>query len=249
MTRAGQSAESPLIGNWRSTTVACARNAKRRVERLAKTLESAYRTPDLGNLEDPLDEAVFIILTYQTDLKRARTVWSLLKSTFPTWDRLLETPAAELERVLRPGGFQRTKAKVIRNLLRAVQDRWGNLSLDALATMNDADAEAELRSLPGMDMKGARCVLLYSQHREVFPVDSNTLRFMKRFGVIDEEARYRRASTHIQIEGLIPSSLRRSLHVNLVAHGQTSCLPRNPKCGSCPVRRMCRTGRGRASHL
>ena len=35
-----------------------------------------------------------------------------------------------------------------------------------------AEAESELRKLPGLDFKGARCVLLYALGAAVLPVDS-----------------------------------------------------------------------------
>ena len=42
--------------------------------------------------------------------------------------------------------------------------------------MNDADGERLLMRLPGLSWKGARCILLYSLRRDVFPVDGNTFR-------------------------------------------------------------------------
>jgi len=211
------------------------------MKRLAYALERAYGTPDLGNLQDPLDEAVYIILTYQTDLDRARTVWQLLKSRFPDWDGALASPQEALEQVLQPSGFQRARAKLIRNLLAAVRRRWGQLSLKFLQLMTSEAAETELRGLPGLDIKGARCVLLYALNRSVFPVDSNTFRFMHRYGVIAPGAVYRRMATHNGLQSLVSPAHRHRLHVNLVVHGQRTCLPRNPKCSDCPVRRECPT--------
>lgn len=49
--------------------------------------------------------------------------------------------------------------------------------------MDVDQAEVELGALPGLDVKGSRCVLLYSLGRAVFPVDLNTFRFMLRYGM------------------------------------------------------------------
>jgi endonuclease III len=232
-----------LLPAWRTAGPREARAARSRISRLAIALERSYGTPDLGNLDDPLDEAAYIILTYQTDLDRARMVWAQLKARFPNWDAVLEAPAAELELVLRPSGFQRARAKLIRDLLGAVRKRWGLLSLAALDGLASDAAEVELRALPGLDIKGARCVLLYSLGRPVFPVDSNAFRFMQRYGVVAPAARYRRVSTHDELQALVPPEHRHALHVNLVVHGQRTCLPRIPRCGVCPVRRNCAMGR------
>jgi endonuclease-3 len=207
--------------------------------RLADALERAYGTPDLGNHADPLDEAIYILITYQTDLARARGVWTALKQRFPSWTSVLEAPADVLRELLRPAGFQTARAVLIRQLLRAVVTRWGEPDLRALAKLSTAGAETELRALPGLDIKGARCVLLYSLNRPVFPVDSNTFRFMQRFGVLGEESRYRRRATHDDLQSRVSPADRYRLHVNLVVHGQRICLPRKPKCPDCAVRRSC----------
>jgi endonuclease III len=220
--------------------------ARRRMRRLSAVLAATYKTPDLGNVADPLDEAVYILLTYQTDIPRARQVLAALKTAFRSWQAVLEAPDAELSEVLRPSGFQRARARLVRKLLGGVLHSWGTLSLAPLHAFTDAAAEAELRALPGLDIKGARCVLLYSLGRSVFPVDSNVYRFMRRYGVLASESRYRRRATHDDLQELVPPAVRHDLHVNLVVHGQTTCLPRRPLCSVCPVRRTCPTGQGRS---
>ncbi len=232
----GSVADALLSPRWRSGKVSALRG---RMRRLARILAREYGTPNLGNLPDPLDEAVYIVLTYQTDIARARSVWAELKRCFPSWGGVLDAPVAKLELVLGPSGLQRARAKLIRQLLEAVRLRWGTLSLDALHAMGDAEAETELRALPGLDIKGARCVLMYSLRRPVFPVDSNTFRFMQRFGVVRPSARYRRKTTHDGLQALVAPDDRHALHVNLVVHGQQTCMPKTPKCGACPVRRSC----------
>jgi endonuclease III len=211
--------------------------------RVASILAREYGTPDLGNLPDPVDEAVYILLTYQTDVPRARQVWSDLKARFADWDAVLAATAEELEAVLKPAGFQRSRARAIRRLLGAVRDRFGSISLDGLSEIGDAEAEERLRELPGLDIKGARCVLLYAFSRRVLPVDSNTFRFMQRYGVLRRHVRFRRKAVHDGIQQLVPPSCRYTLHVNLVVHGQRTCLPRGPRCGQCVLRRSCVTGR------
>jgi endonuclease III len=215
------------------------------LRRAARVLERTYGTPDLGNLPDPLDEAVYILLTYQTDIPRARAVWRDLRSEFPTWEGVERGLPARLAEVLRPVGLHEQKARAIQRLLSAVRARAGNLTLDHLRDRSPEDAERELRALPGLDFKGARCVQMYSLGHRVFPVDSNAFRFMQRFGAIARRTVYRRRSTHDRIQQLVPPSVRYALHVNLVAHGQVVCRPVRPLCGACPLRRACRTGRAR----
>lgn len=230
--------ESQLASGWRAEAPAERRRARARLRRLARTLEDAQGTPHLGNHADPLDEAAYILLTYQTDIPRARRVWSDLRTRFPSWEGVLEAPEAVVAEILRPSGFHRARARLMRQLLAAVRSRFGVLSLDSLAASSTLDAEAVLRALPGLDTKGARCVLLYALGRPVFPVDSNSFRFFQRYGVVARTARYRRKRLHDELQQVVPPSCRHSLHVNLVAHGAI-CAPQAPACRACPVRRTC----------
>jgi endonuclease III len=216
----------------------------RAVERLAQidaALEAAYATPelDLGNKPDPLDEAIYIILSFQTDLARFSSTWSKLRAAYPSWDALECAAPCDVAHVLRDGGLHRQKTRTIRHLLAEVRRLAGEHTLDLLQTMNDEDAERLLTRLPGLSWKAARCVLLYSLGRDVLPVDSNTFRILKRTGVLSRRAVYRRRSLHDAIQAAVPAHRRRTLHVNLVVHGQRTCLPRAPQCAHCPLNADC----------
>jgi endonuclease III len=212
---------------------------------LSERLVRTYGTPELGNLRDPLEEAVFILLTYQTDLDRARQTFTHLRRRLPLWAQVAKARKGVLEDILRPTGFQNIRARILRLLLRTVLDRFGHYDLSPLRNMRREQAEIELRKLPGLDLKGARCVLLYSLDHATFPVDSNTFRFMQRFGVLHPSSRYRRRSVHDGLEQLVPPSCRRTLHVSLVVHGSATCLPVRPNCSDCVLKAHCPTGKKR----
>lgn len=209
---------------------------------LDERLRRAYGTPErrLGNLRNPLDECVYIILSFQTDVPRARLTWRALKKKYPTWDGLLRAREASVARLLQPGGLHRQKTDAIRRLLRQVKADQGTLSLEYLRSTDDALAEKALLRLHGLSWKGARCVLMYSLRRAYFPVDVNIFRIFRRMGVLPGTAVYRRRTLHDLVQEWVPPPARRSLHVNLVVHGQEVCRPLNPKCKLCPVAAMCR---------
>lgn len=214
------------------------------VERLAKidaVLDADYGAPEaeLGNKPDPLDEAIYIILSFQTDLARFSSTWSRLRTAYPSWDGLEHAAARDVARILRDGGLHRQKTRTIRRLLAEVRRVSGEHSLDLLQALNDQDAERLLTRLPGLSWKAARCVLLYSLGRDVLPIDSNTFRILKRTGVLSRRAVYRRRSLHDAIQAVVPAPRRRALHVNLVVHGQRTCLSRAPQCASCPLNADC----------
>jgi len=215
--------------------------AAKRIAQIDAALEAAYRSPEaeLGNKPDPLDEAIYIILSFQTDLARFRSTWSRLRAAYPSWDALECASARDVARVLRDGGLHRQKTRTIRRLLAEVRKVAGEHSLDLLRAMDDDEAERLLTRLPGLSWKAARCVLLYSLGREVLPIDSNTFRILKRTGVLSGRAVYRRRALHDVIQAAVPAPRRRALHVNLVVHGQRTCLPRAPQCACCPLNTDC----------
>ncbi len=216
-------------------------NARKQLARLDRLLQRAYGTPEalLGNKADPLDEAVYIILSYQTDLARFGETWSRLRAAYPSWEALERAPQRQIERVLREGGLHRQKARTLKRFLASVRRAAGSLSLDMLHGLSDAPAERVLTRLPGLSWKGARCVLLYSLGRAVFPVDGNTFRILRRLGVLRRSAIYRRRSLHDALQDAVQPARRKALHINLVVHGQRTCLPVTPACFRCPARSAC----------
>lgn len=215
--------------------------AAKRLACIDAALEDVYGHPEieLGNKPDPLDEAIYIILSFQTDLARLSSTWSRLRAAFPSWDKLERASARDVACILRGGGLHRQKARIIRRLLAEIRKITGEHSLGLLRAMNDDEAERLLTRLPGLSWKAARCVLLYSLGREVLPIDSNTFRILKRTGVLSRQAVYRRRSLHDAIQASVPAPRRRAFHVNLVVHGQRMCLPRAPQCTCCPLNGDC----------
>ena len=208
---------------------------------LDKILDSEYGAPEalLGNQLNVLDEVIYIILSFQTNLLRFQETWRSLRSAFPRWEDANLATADEIAGVLRAGGLHRQKAKSIKRVLSAVDDEFGELSLNALRELTDVGAERILTRLPGLSWKGARCVLLYSLQRDVFPVDGNTFRILLRTGVIPQCAVYRRRRLHDALQAAVPPGRRRAFHVNLVVHGQRVCRPGAPKCGTCAALENC----------
>lgn len=211
------------------------------LQKLDRLLDEAYGAPeaDLDNKDDPLDEAVYIVLSFQTDLDRFKLVWEELRAAFPAWEQLAQAPLRRVIKVLRVGGLQEQKARTIRRLLKAAKRETGTYSLDVLRDMEDDEAERFLTRLPGLSWKAARCVLLYSLGRDVFPVDGNTFRILKRAGVLGRRSVYRRRVLHDGLQDAVEPSRRKSFHINLVVHGQRTCRPRRPRCSGCVARGIC----------
>ena len=216
------------------------------ISRVSELLELQYRSADLGNLDDPLDEAIYILLSIQTRAPVYRTVFERLTEAFPHgWREVLHADHQVLVEVLRPAGFQQQRAAKLRRFLAAVASdsrsvgEDGTLSLDFLKGLDDVEALKFLESLPGIGPKAARCVMAYSLGREVFAVDTHVRRILERLGLVDVHPGKPR---HRDFERLVPQKIRRRLHVNLVHHGRAVCRSKQPRCEDCVLVSFCPTG-------
>lgn len=206
-----------------------------------RRLRERYRTAPLGNLPDPLDELIFIQLSLRTREGAYTNAYDRLRAIVSgDWSTLLAVERDRLVSALESGGMASVKVDRLREQLLAIRTRFGEVTLEPLHRMPDEEAERFLLSLPGVGPKAARCVLLYSLNRDVFPVDSHCLRIVKRLELVPENLDRKKA--HDRVQELIPRRLRHSLHVNMVHHGRDLCRAASPECGICPLLDLCPTG-------
>ena len=184
-----------------------------------------------------MDELVYIALTRQTHEKNALRTWEALTAAYPTWRMLLNAPEPEVAAVIADGGFSRQKARWIQQSLRLIEERGGSLSLDFLDDLDDGEAERFLCSLPGINVKSAKCILMYSLERDVLPVDTHVKRVSERLGLLEHDLTSKR--THQRMEAVVPPHHRFAYHVGAVVHGRQVCTAARPRCGKCVLRSSC----------
>lgn len=212
------------------------------VREVGATLKYRYHDFDHYNLKDPLDELLFIICSTKTEEASYRNSFRALKESFPTHLKIAEAPAEYIAQTIARGGLSNQKARSMRNLLDAVVGQFGAPTLEPLRAMSDKDAEAFLLALPGIGKKIARCVLMYSLDRQVFPVDTHCWRIARRLGWVRPTQKDKHCAPRDmdRLQARIPPELRFSLHVNMVSLGREICVAAKPKCEICPIAEWCR---------
>ncbi len=186
---------------------------------------------------NPLDELIATILSQNTTDKNSQRAYRSLRRAFPRWDNALRATPAAIATAIRQGGLANVKARAIRNVLALILKREGRLSLRRLGGMENREALDYLRSLPGVGIKTASCVLLFSLGRPVMPVDTHVFRVTRRLGWLNRRVSIRDAGR--ALEGLIPARLILPVHFYLVWHGRRTCKAQRPRCRSCPIIRHC----------
>jgi len=187
-----------------------------------------------------LDEVVATVLSQHTSDINSGRAFARLKAVFPSWEQAADAPTEDLADAIRSGGIADQKARRIKQILAAIEEREGHISLDRLAGLEDAAAAAYLESLPGVGPKTAACVLVFSLGRAAFPVDTHVHRIAIRLGWIP--AKTTADAAHRLLAEIVPAPIRYDLHVALVTHGRTVCRAQRPRCDECVLRDLCAYG-------
>ncbi|MBN1270262.1 MAG: endonuclease III [Kiritimatiellae bacterium] len=215
--------------------------AVRSIREVHAKLATAYGPLPRIARKPPLDSLIETILSQNTSDVNSGRAFASLRRAFPRWDQVERAKPAAIARAIRQGGLAQVKSVVIKRALQAVRAREGRLSLECLRRMSNQEVRDYLLSLPGVGIKTASCVLLFSLGRAVFPVDTHVFRTTRRLGWLPERVKVDDATAYL--DPRIPERLRFGLHIYLVWHGRRTCPAHNPRCAECPISRHCRAYR------
>ena len=236
-------ASSPRDPGVQGDTVAplrTLRTRRKRARRSVELLKGRYSSPLLNNKDDPLDELIFIILSQMTTSPSYERVYDRLKATMPDWRSLSATPVADLTSLIAEAGLSGQRALRLKQIADRLVDDFGKVSLADLAHSDDAAAQRYLTSLPGVGVKTAKCVMMYSLGRQVLPVDTHTARVATRLGLVSTGSA---SAIDRDLSDVVPAALRFDFHVNAVAHGRAVCRAVRPRCDDCVLSSLCPVGR------
>jgi endonuclease III len=203
-------------------------------KKIANLLQCQYFDFAHHNKKNPLDELIFILLSVTTTEPVYLQTYRSFKKQFPCYADLLGASIQEIAKPIYLGGQFTQKATAIKAIVAILNDRFGRPTLSPLHKMSDEQCEEFLTSLPRVGKKVARCVMLYSLGRKVFPVDTHCRRVAQRLGWIDAEE-----FDEDLLQSMIPAEFRFSLHVNFISLGREFCTSNGPSCCKCPLNQLC----------
>lgn len=171
---------------------------------------------------------VATILSAQSTDKMINKVTPVLFAAYPTPALLGAASQEDVERIVKPTGFFRNKAKAIREASRLVAERHGGVVPRTVE---------ELTHLPGVARKTAN-VVLGTAYRipSGVTIDTHAGRVSRRLGLTREDDPVK---VELDLMELFPKESWIDLGHRFVLHGRYLCDARKPRCGECPLAEVC----------
>ena len=176
---------------------------------------------------DPYQLLVATILSAQTTDERVNSVTPSLFERYPTPADLAAADPEELEKVIHPTGFFRSKAKSLIGMASALVERYGG---EVPTAMED------LVTLPGVGRKTANVVRSVAFRLPGLPVDTHVGRLSRRLGLTMETDPVK---VEHELGAMVPPAERGDFSLRLIQHGRLVCLARRPKCEVCVLNDYC----------
>ena len=196
-------------------------NKKNLAMEVIARLKKAY--PDAGCTLD-YNEAwkllVSVRLAAQCTDARVNTVVPKLYEKFPDVNALADAPVEEIEEIIHPCGFWRSKAKDISACMKMLRDKYDS------QIPEDFDA---LLSLPGVGRKSANLIMGDVFGKPAIVTDTHCIRLCNRIGLVDQIREPKKVE--MALWKIVPPQEGNDLCHRFVLHGREVCTARtSPHC-------------------
>ncbi|MFQ5997702.1 MAG: endonuclease III domain-containing protein [Candidatus Bathyarchaeia archaeon] len=196
--------------------------------------------------ETSFEVLVGAILTQQTSWRNVeKAIASLKLQNLMTPQAIASIRESKLQELVKPAGFFRQKAQRLQHLCKYLANQY-NGDLPRFFDKPIESLKRELLALEGVGPETADSMILYGAEKPTFVIDAYTIRFLKRFGLI-EVGKYETVKNFL--ESYIPLDLNRykEYHALIVELCKTYCKSR-PRCGECPLKGDCVRGKKEIYH-
>ena len=193
--------------------------------------------PRNSELPNPVDMTIATILSQNTNDRNSYKAFENLKTNYKNWDELRTAKRTVIESKIKVAGLGFQKSTAIKNFLTQLHSNSGKLSLDYINDLTDEAAITDLTSYKGIGVKTASCVLLFALDRNICPVDTHLHRTLNRIGLVKAKTPDK---TFFAINENFPPKIAHQFHTNLIRLGREICIPKNPRCGICPLIKVCK---------
>jgi len=184
---------------------------------------------------DPYHVIVSEFMLQQTQVSRVVSYYHRFLKCYPTIESLATAPAAMVRESWDGLGYYRRAANLHLLAQQVVRDRGGIIPADP----------AELRRLPGVGRYTAGAIASFAFERSAPAVDTNVARVLRRAFHPRTSEKALPAKVWTTAERMMPRRGKTAWAFNqaIMELGAVICTARVARCGDCPVRAACATGR------
>ncbi|WP_341842613.1 endonuclease III [Chitinophaga caseinilytica] len=179
--------------------------------------------------DNPYQLLVAVILSAQCTDKRVNMTTPAIFQQYPDIPHLAQATFDDLFPLIRSISYPNNKTKHLIGMANMVMDDFNG---EIPSTV------PELVKLPGVGRKTANVITSVIYQQPNMAVDTHVFRVSARLGLTTN------AKTPLQTEQqllkYIPEDKVHIAHHWLILHGRYICIARNPKCGECGLRKVCK---------
>lgn len=178
--------------------------------------------------KNPFKALVFTMLSARTRDGSTLSATRRLFRKASTPRQIAGMDLREIEKLIYGVGFYRAKAKNLKALCGKILSEHGGRVPPHFE---------ELVALPGVGRKTANVLLGQVFGKDAIGVDVHVHRISNRLGWVKTKTPEK---TEEALKRIIPKRMWGKCNLSMVSFGQALCMPRNPKCMECPVRKCCK---------
>lgn len=204
---------------------------KQRAKEIITRLKDEYPDAECSlDYSDAWKLLVSVRLAAQCTDARVNVVVKDLYEKYPNVNELAEAPVEEIEKIVRPCGLGRSKARDISACMKMIRDEYGGEVPD------DFDA---LLKLPGVGRKSANLIMGDVFGKPAIVTDTHCIRLVNRMGLVDGIKEPKKVE--MALWKLIPPEEGSDFCHRLVYHGREICTARTaPHCEKCCLEDICK---------
>ena len=208
------------------------------VDKALKAEFKKHQAPIIELIEaqtkDPFKVLIGTILSARTkDACTAGAVRRLFSAGGGTPEGLEKLTVAEIEKLIHPVGFFRTKARHLKSLPGTLREKFGGILPHTVE---------ELCELPGVGRKTANLTVAVGFNLPAICVDVHVHRICNWLKLIDTKTPL---ESEMALRRILPVKYWKTWNSHLVSFGQTRCKPVGPKCDGCPIAKFCESPKKR----
>ncbi|MBQ4050621.1 MAG: endonuclease III [Oscillospiraceae bacterium] len=181
--------------------------------------------------ERPYELLISTRLAAQCTDARVNIVTEELFGRYTSLEALAEAKLEDIEAIVKPCGLFHTKAKDIIAMSKMLVEVYGGVLPDTVE---------ELTKLPGIGRKTANLVVGDIYGKPAVVTDTHCIRICGKLGLTEGKDPYK---VEMALWKILPHEKSNDFCHRLVLFGRDVCTARSPKCGECPLRDICVTGR------